>query len=197
MTATSISEEIRRSWDDDAASYEHLAAALPAASPGAGGVDPPPAAPPAAGPSRHGAGRRGRHRVLTPLLARQGYQVTTVDLSAVMLQILTSKTAPRELDIDTTNADVASPPRPDLRRRRRTPSAVDLPDPGIALAAWRAAAPGGRLALIKGSSGGTGQPLSPPISMKHPGNRCRAVGPANMQLCATGPKANFLSIGGA
>ncbi len=70
---------------------------------------------------------------LPPLLARQGYQVTTADLSAAMLQILTSKAAPRGLDIDTTNADAASPPRPDLRRHRRTPSAVDLPDPAIAL----------------------------------------------------------------
>ena len=47
---------------------------------------------------------------LALLLARQGHQVTAVDLSAAMLQILTSKAAPRGPGIDTTHADAASPP---------------------------------------------------------------------------------------
>jgi len=67
---------------------------------------------------------------LSLLLARQGYRVTAVDLSAAMLQILTSNAAARGPGIDTANADAASPPRPDLRRRRRTPPAVDPARPG-------------------------------------------------------------------
>ena len=196
MTATSISEEIRRFWDDDAASYDTSPPHYPRRPQERAAWTAPlrrllPAPPATALDAGAGTG------FLPPLLARQGYQVTTADLSAAMLQILTSKAAPRGLDIDTTNADAASPPRPDLRRRRRTPSAVDLPDPGIALAAWRAAAPGGRLALIEGSSGGTGRPVSPRISRKHPANRAAVTDAQNIQLCATGPKTNLLSICGA
>jgi ubiquinone/menaquinone biosynthesis C-methylase UbiE len=102
-------------------------------------------------------------------LARQGYQVTTVDMSAAILQNLTSKAAPA--------SPAPTPPTPTLPAHPgQTFDAVverhllrTLPNPGKALAAWRAAAPGGRLALIEGSSGGTGRPLSPHISMKHPG----------------------------
>jgi methyltransferase family protein len=140
VTATSISEEIRRFWDDDAASYDTSPPHHPRRPRELAAWDRR-AAPPAAGPSRHGAGRRDRHGFLPPPLTRQGYQVTTVDLSAAMLQILTSQGRPRELAIDTTNADAVSPPQPDPRAVVERHLLWTLPDPGMALAAWRAAAP--------------------------------------------------------
>jgi hypothetical protein len=133
------------------------------------------AAPPAAGPSRHGAGRRGRHRVLAPACCPAGMPghhrgPVRGDAADPHLQC-----RPRGLNIDSTDADAASP----SQTRPSMPSSNTIcyrprPDPGMALAAWRAAAPaaegpGGRLALLEGSSGDTSRPLSPRISMKHPG----------------------------
>ena len=96
MTATGISEEIRRFWDDDAASYDISPPHHPrrprqlAAWDRRGPLRRLLPAPPASGPDA-GAGTG----FLPPLLARQGYQVTTADLSLAMLQILTSKAAHR------------------------------------------------------------------------------------------------------
>ena len=97
MTATSISEEIRRYWDDDATSYDTSPSHYPR-RPQRWRRRPPRCAA-CFRPSRHGAGRRAGTGFLPLLLARRGYQATTVDLSAAMLQILTSKARSRGLDI--------------------------------------------------------------------------------------------------
>jgi SAM-dependent methyltransferase len=128
------------------------------------------------------------------LLARQGWQVTDVDLSAAMLQILTFKAAPRRPGIDTHQCGRCQP-------AQAIPSTLSLnaiccgPCPTRAerrqAAALAADGTGGRLALIEEPSGGTGRPLSPRISMKHPGEPRAAVTDAqNMQLCVTRPQAN-------
>ena len=65
-----------------------------------------PAAPPAAGPPATALDAGAGTGFLPPLLARQGYQVTTADLSVAMLQILTSKAAPA--------GSTSTPPTPTL-----------------------------------------------------------------------------------
>jgi SAM-dependent methyltransferase len=122
------------------------------------------------------------------LLARQGYQVTTVDLSAAMLQILTSNAAPA--------SSTSRPPTPTLsacpsqtfgavveRHLLWTPARPGQSAGGLA--------PGGRLALIDGSSGGTGRPLSPRISMKHPGEPRAAVTDAQSMQYVRWPTARL------
>jgi hypothetical protein len=133
-----------------------------------------------------------------PLSARQGWQVTAVDLSAAFCR--SSAPRPPPAGPASTSPTPTLPARPGQtfdtiveRHLLRT-----LPDPGKALAARRAPAPGARLALIEGSSGCTGRPLSPRISVKQPGEPHAAVTDAqNMQSCVTGPKANLLSTCGA
>ena len=70
MTATSISEEIRRYWDDDATSYDTSPSHYPR-RPQRWRRRPPRCAA-CCRPSRHGAGRRGRHRVLAPAAGPAG-----------------------------------------------------------------------------------------------------------------------------
>jgi len=90
------------------------------------------------------------------ILANLGYQVTALDLSAQMLAVLSSKADRLGLNIRTLHGDVTHPP-PD-----ETFDAVverdiiwTLPEPDAALAAWRDAAPAGRLVLIEATWGRT------------------------------------------
>lgn len=90
------------------------------------------------------------------ILAGLGYQVTAADLSEEMLAVLRSKADRLGLNIRTLKADVAHPPSGE------TFDAVverdilwTLPEPDTALAAWRDAAPAGRLVLIEATWGRT------------------------------------------
>jgi SAM-dependent methyltransferase len=80
------------------------------------------------------------------MLADGGYQVTAVDLSAQMLAVLRSKADRLRLNIRTLHADAAHPPSDETfdavveRHLIRT-----LPEPDAVLAAWRDAAPAGRV----------------------------------------------------
>jgi len=147
MTAA---EEIRQFWDEDAAVYDNSpshhpqrpqeqaawAAALRRLLP-----DPP------ARVLDAGAGTG----FLSLLLAAQGYQVTALDLSAAMLERLRAKAHDRGLEIRTVQAEAASPPAGPFDAVIERHLIWTLPDPPAALAAWRAAAPAGRLVLAEGS----------------------------------------------
>jgi SAM-dependent methyltransferase len=155
MTAEGLSEEIRQFWDEDAAVYDNspehhprrpheraawsgtLRRLLP---------DPP------ARVLDAGAGTG----FLSLLLADQGYQVTAMDLSPAMLEALRAKAAHFGLDVETVQADAASPPDGPFDAVVERHLLWTLPDPAAALAAWRRVAPAGRLVLIEGTWGKTG-----------------------------------------
>jgi SAM-dependent methyltransferase len=151
--ASDITQQISRIWDEDAGIYDrdHSAprpdvlaawrATLRRLLP-----DPP------ASVLDAGAGTG----FVSLILAGLGYQVTAADLSAQMLAVLRSKADRLGLNIQTLHADVAHPPPGE------TFDAVverdilwTLPEPGAALAAWRDAAPAGRLVLIEATWGKT------------------------------------------
>ena len=154
MTTGSVSEEIRQFWDEDAAVYddspEHhprrpheraaWSATLRRLLP-----DPP------ARVLDAGAGTG----FLSLLLAAQGYQVTAMDLSAGMLEKLRAKAARQGLDVEIVRADAASPPDGPFDAVVERHLLWTLPDPAVALAAWRQAVPTGRLVLIEGTWGET------------------------------------------
>jgi SAM-dependent methyltransferase len=152
MTAASIADEIRDFWDEDADSYDNSPShhpRRPQELAAWGGTlrrllpDPP------ARVLDAGAGTG----FLSLLLAGQGYQVTALDVSARMLETLRAKAARLGLTVRTVNSDAASPPADDFDAVVERHLIWTLPDPAGALAAWRAVAPEGRLALIEGTWG--------------------------------------------
>jgi len=85
---------------------------------------------------------------LAVLLARQGYEVTALDLSPQMLARLEEKAAHVGLNIRTVVGDAAAPPKEDFDAVVERHVLWTLPDPSEALKEWREAAPTGRLALF-------------------------------------------------
>jgi SAM-dependent methyltransferase len=152
MTTGSVSEEIRQFWDEDAAVYDNSAGHHPrrpheraAWSATLRRLLPDP-------PARvldAGAGTG----FLSLLLAAQGYQVTAMDLSPGMLEMLRAKAARQGLDVEIVQADAVSPPGGPFDAVVERHLLWTLPDPGAALAAWRQAVPAGRLVLIEGTWG--------------------------------------------
>ena len=97
---------------------------------------------------------------LTLLLARQGYLVTAVDLAPRMLELLRDKADQRGLTVSTVEASATGPPKEAFDAVVERHLLWTVPDPGAALAAWREAAPTGRLVLFEsmwGSVGGAGE----------------------------------------
>ncbi len=155
MAPVSISEEIRQFWDADAATYDNSASHHPrrlheraawSATLRRLLPDPP------AQVLDVGAGTG----FLSLLLAAQGYEVTAVDLSPGMLGVLRSKAGRQGLEVRTVQGDAVSPPGGSFDAVVERHLLWTLPDPGAALAAWRQAAPGGRLVLLEGTWGKTG-----------------------------------------
>jgi SAM-dependent methyltransferase len=150
--AISIPEEIRQFWDEDAAVYDDSpshhprrpqewaawAATLRRLLP----------APPARVLDA-GAGTG----FLSLLLATHGYQVTALDFSAQMLAKLSAKARDLNLAVDTVHGEAASPPAGPFDAVIERHLVWTLPDPAAALAAWRVAAPAGRLILVEGNWG--------------------------------------------
>ncbi len=155
MATASISAEIERFWDEDAAVYDNSPSHNPrrpqeqAAWSGAlRSLLPDP-------PARVldvGAGTG----FLALLLAGQGYQVTAMDLSAGMLEVLRTKAQRLGFDVQAVQAEATRPPGGPFDAVVERHLLWTLPDPGAALAAWRGAAPAGRLVLVEGSWGETG-----------------------------------------
>jgi len=152
MTSVSISEEIQQFWDEDAAVYdnspEHHPRRPQERAAWSGTLrrllpDPP------ARVLDAGAGTG----FLSLLLAGQGYQVTAMDLSSRMLDVLRAKAARLGLDVQAVQADAVRPPSGPFDAVVERHLLWTLPDPGAALAAWREVAPAGRLVLIEGTWG--------------------------------------------
>jgi SAM-dependent methyltransferase len=148
---TDITQQICTIWDEDAAVYDrshssrrpHVLAAwratlrrlLP---------DPP------ASVLDAGAGTG----FVSLMLADLGYQVTAIDISAQMLAVLRSKAARLGLNVRTLRTDVAHPPSGEIFDVIVERDLIwTLPEADAALAAWRDAAPVGRLVLIEASWG--------------------------------------------
>ncbi len=148
-----ITAEIRTFWDEDAATYDNSPSHYPrrpqeqaawAATLRRLLPDPP------ASILDVGAGTG----FLSLLLAGQGYRVTALDLSPGMLARLRAKAADRGLSIETVEGNALQPPQGGFAAVVERHLLWTLPDPGAAVAAWHAAAPGGRLVAIEGSWGG-------------------------------------------
>jgi SAM-dependent methyltransferase len=155
MATVTVAEEIRQFWDEDAAVYddspEHHPRRLHERAAWSATLrrllpDPP------ARVLDVGAGTG----FLSLLLAGQGYQVTAMDLSPGMLEMLRSKAAHAGAEVQIVEADAVSPPDGQFDAVVERHLLWTLPDPGAALAAWRQAVPAGRLVLIEGTWGKTG-----------------------------------------
>lgn len=153
----STAEEIRAYWDADAATYDlssdhrpgspaEMAAWLTAL----GRLLPP-------APARVldcGAGTG----FLSLLAARLGHRVTAVDLSTGMLAKLRERAEAEGLTVEVIEGSADAPPPGPFDAVVERHVLWTLPDPAGALAAWRRAAPFGRLVLIE-SLWGAADPL--------------------------------------
>lgn len=152
-----VAGEIRSYWDVDAATYDNSrghhprsATELAAWSAAIRRLLPSP-------PARVldvGAGTG----FLTLLCARQGYEVTALDLAPRMLARLADKAAQEELEVRTVEGDASSPPTEGFDVVVERHVLWTLPDPARALDGWRKAAPTGRLVLFESVWGRAGGP---------------------------------------
>jgi SAM-dependent methyltransferase len=149
-----LADSVRRFWDADAATYDRSpdhGAATPtmraAWSAAVARLLPPP-------PARvldAGAGTG----FLSLAAARLGHRVTAVDLSPGMLARL-RETADREgVPVEVVEGAAEQPPPGPFDAVIERHLLWTLPDPAAALAAWRSAAPEGRLVLFEGLWGCT------------------------------------------
>jgi len=90
---------------------------------------------------------------LSVLAARLGYQVTALDLSPGMLERLRAAASREGLAIECVEGGADQPPPGPFDAVIERHLLWTLPDPGLALAAWRAVAPDGRLVLFEGMWG--------------------------------------------
>ncbi len=151
-----ILDDIQRFWDDDASTYDDApghrptSPAVQAAWTAALDALLPPAP---ATVLDCGAGTG----FLSLIAARLGHRVTALDLSPGMLAKLTAAAEAEDLDVAVVVGAAHEPPSGfDVVIERHL--LWTLPDPAAALAAWRAAAPAGRLVAIE-SLWGVADPL--------------------------------------
>jgi SAM-dependent methyltransferase len=145
----SIVEQIRDYWDTDSVTYDRTATHRPtsAAEQSAWAAAlarllPPP-------PARVldcGAGTG----FLSLLAARLGHKVTSVDISAGMLDQLRARAASEGLGVDVIEGSAIDPPGGPYDAVIERHLLWTLPDPVAALRAWRGVAPVGRLILVEG-----------------------------------------------
>jgi SAM-dependent methyltransferase len=85
--------------------------------------------------------------------ARLGHRVTALDLSSGMLERLRAAAERDGLAVEVVQGGAESPPPGPFDAVVERHLLWTLPDPGAALAAWRAVAPAGRLVLFEGLTG--------------------------------------------
>ncbi|MHB1774529.1 MAG: class I SAM-dependent methyltransferase [Acidimicrobiales bacterium] len=151
-------DEIRRYWDDDAATYDDTPrhhprdpAVVAAWTAALEQLLPPP-------PARVldcGAGTG----FLSLIVARLGHRVTALDLSAGMLGRLRAAAGRQDLAITVVEQPGDQPPAGPFDAVVERHLLWTLPDPGRALAAWRRSAPDGRLVLVESLWGGSADPV--------------------------------------
>jgi SAM-dependent methyltransferase len=149
-----VHDHLREFWDRDAATYDRAAshavsdplekaawrAALLRALPG-----------PGARVLDVGAGTGS----LSLLAAELGYRVTGLDLSSGMLAQARRKASEQGLDVEFVEGPATEPPAGPFDAVIERHLIWTTPDPVAALSAWRAVAPGGRLAMFEGVWGST------------------------------------------
>lgn len=86
---------------------------------------------------------------LTLFLARLGYEVTALDVSAVMLERLRTKAEDSGLSVATVESSAERPPEGPFDAVVERHLLWTLPEPAAALDAWRSATPRGRLVLFE------------------------------------------------
>ena len=144
-----VHDQLRAFWDADAATYDH--------SPSHAATDPVEAAawrtalarylpPPPARVLDVGAGTGA----MALLAAELGHDVTALDLSPGMLAHAERKAGEQELQLHTVVGPGAEPPEGPFDAVMERHVLWTTPDPTAALAAWRRAAPQGRLLLFEG-----------------------------------------------
>ncbi len=144
-----LADSVRRFWDADAATYDR--------SPDHGAATPTERAawaaalarllpPPPARVLDAGAGTG----FLSLAAARLGYQVAAVDLSPGMLARLRESAEREGLTVEVVEGGAEQPPPGPFDAVIERHLLWTLPDPLAALAAWREAAPAGRLVLFEG-----------------------------------------------
>jgi SAM-dependent methyltransferase len=143
-----LTDRVRAYWDADAATYDHSpdhGAASPAeqAAWNAALVRLLPAPPCQVLDAGAGTG------FLSLACARLGHRVTALDLSSGMLDRLRAAAERGGLAVEAVEAAAESPPPGPFDAVVERHLLWTLPDPGAALAAWRAAAPAGRLVLFE------------------------------------------------
>ena len=144
-----LNDRVRAYWDADAATYDDSpdhGAASPAerAAWNAALVRLLPAPPSQVLDAGAGTG------FLSLACARLGHRVTALDLSSGMLDRLRAAAGRDALPVEAVEAAAESPPPGPFDAVVERHLLWTLPDPGAALAAWRAAAPAGRLVLFEG-----------------------------------------------
>jgi SAM-dependent methyltransferase len=144
-----VYESLRHYWDEDAATYDLTPEHFPHAKAQEAAWNaaltrhlPPP-------PARVLDVGAGTGSLSLPL-ARLGYQVTALDLSPGMLGRLRSRAADEGLDIEIVEGRAESPPQLAFDAVVERLLLWTLPHPEATVAAWRQAAPGGRLVCFEG-----------------------------------------------
>lgn len=144
-----IIDRVRDYWDRDAAHYDHATSHHVAASPTertawrTALVAALPAAPARVLDVGAGTG------FVSLLAAELGHEVVALDLSPEMLARLEDKAEQRGLAVTTHNGPAAEPPPGPFDAVVQRHLQWTLPDPPGALAAWREAAPEGRLLVFE------------------------------------------------